>query len=202
MKTGLLSAFATALALCTALPASAITIELNPSSQSVSVGSTTTVDLVISGLGDGSAPSLGTFDLDVGFDPAVLDFSGATFGNQLDLFGFGDLQFVTPGVGTVNLFELSLESITDLDTLQTGSFVLATLSFDALASGSSALSIAVNALGDSLGDPLEAEVTGGTIRSVGDVSPVPEPASLPLVGIGILSMVALAMRRRRKIAGD
>lgn len=197
MKNRLITAIVTTLTLCTALPATAITIEFIPPSQSVSVGSTTTVDLVISGLVDNAAPSLGAFDLDVGFDPSVLNFSGAALGNQLDLFGLGTINGVISGIGTVNLFELSLESVADLDTLQAGSFLLATLSFDALASGSSALSITLNALGDSSGNPLDAEIVGGTIGSVGAV---PEPASLPLIGIGILSMIALVMRRRIKTA--
>lgn len=199
MKNSLIAALGTALALCTALPASAITIEVSPSSQSVDVGSPTTVELVISGLGDGTAPSLGTFDLDVGFDSSILSFTGATFGNQLDLFGLGSLQDVIAGVGTVNLFELSLDLADDLDTLQAGSFLLATLSFDALASGSSTLSISVNALGDSLGAPLEAEVIGRTIRSVGNVGAVPEPTTLPLLGIGVLAMIALVLRRSEPI---
>jgi len=199
MKNRLITAIVTTLTLCTAAPATAITIEFIPPSQSVSVGSTTTMDLVISGLRDREAPSLGVFDLDVGFDSSILNFSGATFGNQLDLFGLGSLQGVIAGVGTVNLFELSFDLADGLDDLQAGSFLLATLSFEALASGSSALSLSINALGDSLGDPLEAEVIGGTIRSVGNVSAVPEPASLPLIGIGVLSMIALVMRRNRKI---
>jgi hypothetical protein len=198
MKIRLITAIVTALTLCTAPAATAITIEFTPPSQSVSVGSTTTVDLVISGLVDNAAPSLGAFDLDVGFDPSILNFSGAALGNQLDLFGLGTINGVISGIGTVNLFELSLESVADLDTLQAGSFLLATLSFDALASGSSALSLSINALGDSLGDRLEAEVIEGTIR-VGSVGAVPEPASLPLIGIGMLSMIALVMRRKRKI---
>lgn len=192
MKTGLISAIGTLLALCTAQPASAITVAFNPSSQSVSVGSATTVDLIISGLGDGIAPSLGTFDLDVGFDPTILGFSGTTFGNQLDLFGFGDVQFATPGVGTVNMFELSLDFAEDLDTLQADSFVLAILSFNALSPGSSPLSFSVNALGDSIGDPLQADLV------MGSVGVVPEPAALSLMGVGILCVAAMVKRRRGK----
>lgn len=197
MKNTTIAAIGTALALWAALPASAITIEFSPSSQTVNVGSSTSVDLVISGLGDGAAPSLGTFDLDVGFDSSVLSFSGATFGDQLDLFGLGSFQDVIAGVGTVNLFELSFDFVDDLDAFQQQSFVLATLSFDALAGGSSALSISVNALGDSNGDSLEAELVAGNIN-VQRVSAVPEPASLPLIGIGILSMIALATRGRKQ----
>ena len=58
MKNRLIAAIGIALAICVAPPASATTIEFNPSSQSVNVGSTTTVELVISGLGGGAAPSL------------------------------------------------------------------------------------------------------------------------------------------------
>lgn len=197
MKTRLLTIIGATLALLATQSASAITVGFNPLSQSVSVGSTATVDLVISGLGDGAAPSLGTFDLDIGFDPSVLDFSGATFGNQLDLFGLGDINAVTPGLGTVNLFELSLESSTDLDSLQAGEFTLVTLSFTALSGGSSPLSISVNALGDSVGDPLQAELISGNISGVGTI---PEPSSLLLMGIGMLGMIPLATRYRSQRA--
>ena len=196
MKIRLIAALATALAICLALPASATIISFSPSSQLVNVGSTTTVDLIISGLGDGAAPSLGTFDLDIGFDASVLTFNGATFGNQLDLFGLGDINSVTAGVGTINLFEVSLESAADLDSLQAGSFTLATLSFTALSDGSSPLSISVNALGDSLGDPLQAELVAGSINSIRNINTVPEPSSLLLVGIGMLGMSLLAKKYR------
>lgn len=200
MKNRLIATIATALAMCLALPASAAIIGFNPSSQSVNVGSTTTVDLIISGLGDGAAPSLGTFDVDIGFDSSILTFNGATFGNQLDLFGLGDINSVTPGVSSINLFELSFESVADLDSLQAGAFTLATLSFTALSTGSSPLSISVNALGDSLGDPLQAELVTGSISNIRNVNAVPEPSSLLLVGIGMLGIISLAKRYRSQRA--
>lgn len=196
MKIRLFAAISAVLALCTALPARSTTIEVIPSSQSVIVGSTTTADLFVSGLGDGTAPSLGTFDLDISYDSSILNFNNATFGTQLDIFGLGNVQFVTSGVGTINLFELSFDFANDLDILQASSFLMATLSFDALVSGSSILSVTLNALGDSAGNQLQAGLVAGNI-DVQSVGVVPEPSSLPLIWIGMLGVIA-ATRLSRK----
>jgi hypothetical protein len=195
MKKKLIAAIGTLLALCITPPVSAITIGFNPSSQLVGIGSTAMVDLVISGLGDGAAPSLGTFDLDVGFDPSILSFSSATYGNQLDLFGLGDIQFLTIGVGTVNLFELSLDFADDLDNLQTNSFFLATLSFNTIASGNSELNITVNALGDSNGNQLQNELLVGNV-DVQSVNQVPVPPAFLLLGSGLIGLIGT--RRNKK----
>ncbi len=184
-----LHALAAALAFFVALPAAAITISFNPGAQSVTAGSSTTVDLIISGLVDNAAPSLGAFDLNVNFNPSILNFTGATFGNQLDLFGLGDVNSVTPGGGTVNLFELSLELPADLDNLQLDTFILATLSFDAIRVGASILDISLNALSDSLGNPLDSLVSRGSIQTVGTVQTVPEPSSLALIGLALIGLL-------------
>ena len=190
------------LAICFALPAAAITIGFSPSSQSVSPGSITTVDLVASGLVDSAAPSLGAFDLDVSFNPAVLSFNGVIFGNQLDLFGLGDINAITPGAGILNLFELSLESAIDLDNLQAGTFVLATLSFDIVGTGTSQLGVSVNALGDSLGNSLSAELFGGSITGAG-TSEVPEPSTLWLLNLVLIAMlVQIGTRSQSQATAD
>jgi hypothetical protein len=184
--------------LAVATPAQAIVIGFDPSSQTVAPGASVDVELTVSGLGDFAPDSLSVFDLDVSFDPAVLSFSAVAFGDpvlgdQLDLFGFGSFTDVVSGVGVVNLLELSFDLPGDLDTLQAGSFTLATLTFDALAVGTSALSVAINALGDSFGDPLDATLAGGSV-TVNAAVAMPEPGTLWLLAIGLLG---LGLLRRR-----
>ncbi len=56
----------------------ALTVSFEPSSQTVGLGSSVDVAIRMSGLGNLMAPSLGTFDLDIAYDPAIVSFSSAT----------------------------------------------------------------------------------------------------------------------------
>ena len=93
-KQSLLSLAAGIALLLLSLPAQAITIGFSPVMQDVFLGETFDVELVISGLGEYAADSLGAFDLDVNFHPEILAFNSATFGDpvlgdQLDLWELG-----------------------------------------------------------------------------------------------------------------
>ena len=117
-------------------------------------GHSVDIDIGISGLGSAAAPSLSTYDLDLDFDPAYLAFANVHYGdpllgNQLDLFNLGS-NTAAAGVaspGVVNLFELSGDSVADLNTLQASSFILATVTFDVLTAGTSPLGLVSTALG-------------------------------------------------------
>ena len=177
-------------------PVSAITIDVIPQTQEVTVGTPVTVDIAISGLGDMVSPSVSTFDIDVIFDPGILSFDSVTFGDQLDIFGLGDIRGVDSGTaGMVNLFELSLDLASDLDTLQLSAFTLATLTFDSNAVGTSAISLALNYLGDSNGDPLMATIQDGSVSVIAAPTSVPEPTTWLLVGLGLLGTLILNLKR-------
>ncbi len=182
------------------------TIRFDPAASSVLVGDSFYVAVVISELGFGFAPSISTFDLDIGFDDSQLSFASAVFGDpvlgdQLDIFGFDfnpTFADVT-GPGVINLFELSLDLPSDLDFFQADSFTLATLTFDVLSAGTGALDIAINALGDADGNPLLANVESASIVSTGLLTPVPEPATLALISLG-LAGICYQRRRSQKFA--
>jgi len=158
------------------------------------------VTISIDGLGAGTAPSLGTYDVNLGFDPLLLSFVSATFGNQLDIFGFGDIQTVTPSTDSVNVFELSLDSATDLNNLQLSAFALATLTFDTTAMGTSPLTISLNALGDADGNALEADIQNSSIaiQDGTPTSPAPEPSSAALVGLIVVALATASWQSGRQ----
>lgn len=173
-------------------------IGFEPASQDVPVGDIAQVDLVISGLDLFLPDSLSTFDLDISFDETILALDSVAFGDpvlgdQLDLFGFGSITAFDDSIsGIVNLFELSLDLPDALNMFQWESFTLATLTFDTLAVGTSSLDIAINALGDAWGDPLELEADPVS----GNISPVPEPATILLIGTGLVGLGYLKRKKR------
>ena len=124
-------------------------------------------------------------------------FGDPVLGDQLDLFGFGSITSFDDSVSSVvNLFELSFDLPSDLDTLQAGSFTLATLTFDTLAQGTSSVDLSINALGDAFGDQLAADLSNGSVN-VNTASAVPEPSTMMLLGFGLAGLGV--MRRRRNL---
>jgi hypothetical protein len=122
---------------------SAANITFSPSAQSVSLGDSASVDVVVSNLDQ--PPYLGDFDLTVSFDSTILSLpnsANVTFGSLLGDPVAEAISGESDGTGSVEFFEVSLLSPTDLAALQNGSsaFTIATLTFGTIGAGTSALS--------------------------------------------------------------
>lgn len=180
---------------CEAAPAEVV--DISPAAQTIGLGSQANVALQISGLGASAAPSLGAYDVTISFNPLVLQFANLNFGDpvlgdQLDLFGLGNIQSISTTTNSVEIFELSLDSIDDLNALQAANFTLATLIFNATGVGTSPLNITVNALSDAYGDALGAGIRNGSVA----VSAVPEPRRGPVL-LGFVIFIIFSAARLR-----
>ena len=179
--------------------ASAITLEVVPSSSTVNKGGSVTADIKVSGLGDGAAPSLGAYDFDLTFNSSLFSFNSITFGdpvlgNQLDLdplgIGFGSLTGDSLFGNVLNLFEISFDSTTELDTLQAPEFILASVVFDVnQMTGVGVFSLLVNDLSDSFGGLLDSTTIAATVQVV------PVPAAVWLFGTGLIGLIGFGKRR-------
>lgn len=186
--------------------AKAIQLTIEPATTAVAQGAGVDVSLIIEGLGTGGSPSLGTFDLNLTYDPSVLTFDAAIFGdptlgNQLALTTPG-IDAVTPGAlgGLVNLFAISLDGVADLNALQEDGFVLASLHFTATGVGSSILDLSDIVLGDADGNALTLDrLVGGRVQ-VGNVSSVPDSGlAYPGVFLALFGAGCGWVRHRRNL---
>ncbi len=142
------------------------------------------VELIVSGLTEANAPSLSAYDIDILFDSAHLQLAATELGNQLDVYGLGEnissVQLMQPG--RVNVYELSLDWAEDLNSLQAANFSLASLHFDILKNGSSALQIIINELVDGEGNILHADSLTSSVTTV----PLPGGIYLMLTAVAFL----------------
>jgi hypothetical protein len=160
----------------------------NPAS--VTVGSLFDVDLIITGL---ATADLASFDVDVTFDDAVVGFQGYTLGSELTdpILGQFDFSLGETGPGEVNLAEASavLPPPDDFGffSAQPDLFVLATMTFEALATGTADFGIGETYLFDPFDVELDAVVPG-------QVQVVPLPGAAFLFA-GALAALGLLRRR-------
>ena len=162
-----------------AAPSGAITISLDPSSVSVDPGGNFTIDVVVDGLGDGVAPSVGAYQLGLTWDPTALTFIDATPSGALGIPTLESIFGDTPGVGSVNFFEVSLLGVPDLNALQGSTVVLTTLEFQGLVPGKTDLAFSQTDVADQLGNALVIDAANGATVQV-----VPEPGAALLFLLG------------------
>lgn len=187
-------------------PANAVVLTLETASTDVLPNTSLFVDLRISDLVAGGAPTVSVFDIDIGFDDTRLSFVNAVLGDGLGLESAFEVFDVSLGEflpGIVNVAALSLLDANALsgpsgfgpflDDFQPDSFVLATIEFfiDVLDPGDSAFVEvdSVLSLGDGLGDPLAFDAPMELTVSNNTVVAISEPATLFLLVFGALLLV-------------
>lgn len=162
-----------------AVPAQAsVVVSINTDTPQIQVGGNVSFAVNISGL-DG-AVALSSYDLSVNFDPALLQFNSATFGDpilgdQLDMAQSG-LNFPSAlvGDGLVSLIEFSLDDSSVLLDQQADDFTLARLFFTAISIGSSPLNLTINSLADHNSIPLISDSNSSSVS----IAAVPIPSAI------------------------
>ncbi|MCX2975942.1 hypothetical protein [Candidatus Marimicrobium litorale] len=171
-------------------------IELQPSALFAGPGDSIALDIVVGGLGSAAPDALGAFDISVGFDVSSISFTGYSLGNFLGDVGLAEAIDASAGDmgGAVNVAEVSLLAASDLDLLQSDSFVLATLAFDVVNLGPSDFTqlsvLSGPLLVDAFGSPLSVtSLSGASVRGVSS------PGTLMLL---VASMLGWSMVRYRQ----
>lgn len=184
--------FVVGVLLLAVFPAAAdIVLSIDPMTTTVGVGDTFSVDIWIEG-----AVDLYAFDLDIAYDPAILDFDSFSSGGFLA--SEGDAVFAIPPLVNESLGQIDSYVETLFGALDgvDGSGPLLTLNFVAKAAGVSPIEIlGTSLLLDSLSPLALTYIADSGMVTVETVS-APEPASLLM--LTALAGGIVGLKRRRK----
>ncbi|NOT86403.1 MAG: hypothetical protein HOP02_16840 [Methylococcaceae bacterium] len=169
-----------------ALPIQASVISITPSTSTVNVGQSFSLNVNVSEISD-----LYAFQFDLGYDPSVISATSISEGGFLSTGG--STLFIG---GTIDNANGTISNTSDLLNGAipgvTGSGILATIDFTALTAGSSGVSFFNPILLDSNGADIIANYSESTIVNV---SAIPVPAAIWLLGSALMGLVGFSRRQ-------
>jgi hypothetical protein len=172
--------------------AQAATLSLSPASIGpVTPGTTLVFDLILSGVGDDANNTVGAYDFDLSYDPAVVSFAGFTYHPFLGVLE-DDEVIVASGAagGTIDIAAVSLLDEASLVALQPASFAVGTITLVAVGPGAFALAFTQSIVSDvNALDIALTQVDGASVQVV------PEPGTAWLLAGGL---AWLGARRRAR----
>jgi hypothetical protein len=149
----------------------------------VGLNQTAEVSVWISGLGNYAAPNLGAYDLEIGFNPGVLQFESLSFASYLGYPGNSIPLYELSSPGVLSILETSLFNGV-LNTLQPGAFPLFSIQFTLTALENSTLTFLSAGLSDGAGNAIYADLQPASVYAV------PIPSSLLLLSAAVLGLGA------------
>ncbi len=170
------------------LPASAVPmLSISPMSQTVQPGQSFSLDVSITDILD-----LYAFQFDLAFDPAILAAGSITEGSFLPT---GGATFFIPGAidNTGGTITFTADTLLSPIPGVNGDGTIAIVSFQALALGSSAITLSNVILLDSQSAEITASLTDGTVN----VTAIPEPSTWLLLATGFTSLLGYSWWYRR-----
>lgn len=172
-------------ALIAASSAQAVTISLDPASTTTVTGSNFSLDV----LADFSSTEMITGSVEFSFDSSLLAYTDFSWNSDFKtLFPYTELIIESSEVVSIGFGALSGFGTGDGHTI-------GTISFDALAPGSTSVAMATSSLHGDYEDSSYNLVNASYNNASVDISAVPVPAAVWLFGSGLVGLAGIARRR-------
>ncbi|NLD93637.1 MAG: PEP-CTERM sorting domain-containing protein [Fibrobacter sp.] len=175
------------------VPSFAAVISIKPSSSEVMIGSRFNVDILVEELGENEM--IGAFDLNLQYDPSILQFQEYRLTNELGSISDNSALDLSAGLTKQGIVNISSVSLLDNSYNQPNTFKIADVVFNAVDEGTSVLGLFNVTLGNYFGDEISTVIHNSSVQAV------PESSSMALFGMGIVGFAGVFLiRKKQKIS--